>query len=139
MGLDMSCLVGQGYNGASVMSSSKNGVQSKITAQYPNATYVHCRSHVLNLAISSGCTAVTSIRNLFDSVNKLTWFLSGSAKRKGIFLGIAAGTEDDLLDVLTAEEDDDLVESITAIKKESLSQSFALLVGVPEYIHFLLC
>ena len=94
------------------MSSSKNGVQSKIAAQYPNATYVHCRSHVLNLAISSGCTAVTSICNLFDSVNKLTWFLSGSAKRKEIFLGIAAGTEDDLLDALTAEEDDDLVESV---------------------------
>lgn len=81
-GLDTSYPVGQGYDGAAVMSSSKNGVQSKIAAQYPNATYVHCRSHVLNLAISSGCTAVMSIRNLFDNVNKLTWFLSGSAKRK---------------------------------------------------------
>ena len=67
---------------AIVMSSSKNGVQGKIAAQYPNATYVHCHSHFLNLAISSGCTAVTSIHNLFDNVNKLTWFLSGSAKRK---------------------------------------------------------
>ena len=79
-GLDMSCLVGQGYDGASVMSSSNNGVQAKVKVLYPNATYVHCRSHVLNLAISSGCTAVASIRNLFDSIHKLTWFLSGSAK-----------------------------------------------------------
>ena len=39
--LDMACLVGQGYDGAAVMSSSKNGVQSKIPAQYPNATYIH--------------------------------------------------------------------------------------------------
>ena len=31
-------LVGQGYDGASVMSSSKNGVQAKIKALYPNAT-----------------------------------------------------------------------------------------------------
>ena len=54
-GLDMSYLVGQGYDGASVVSSSKNGMQAKVAAQYPNATYVHCRSHVLNLAISSGC------------------------------------------------------------------------------------
>ena len=52
-GLDMACLVGQRYDGAAVMSSSKNGVQSKIAAKYPNATYVHCRSHVLNLAIYS--------------------------------------------------------------------------------------
>ena len=36
-GLDMSCLVGQGYDGAAVMSSSKNGVQAKIAAQYPSA------------------------------------------------------------------------------------------------------
>jgi hypothetical protein len=54
-GLDMSCLVGQGYDGAAVMSSSKNGVQGKIAAQYPNATYVHCRSHVLNIEWMYSC------------------------------------------------------------------------------------
>lgn len=78
---------------------------SKMDAE--SATYIHCRSHILNLTISSGCTAVMSIRNLFDNVNKLTWFLSGSAKRKEIFLEIAVDIEDDLLDILTAEEDDD--------------------------------
>ena len=45
-GLDLTSLVAQGYDGAAVMSSSKNGVQCKITEKYPNATYVHCRSHV---------------------------------------------------------------------------------------------
>lgn len=79
-GLDMSYLVAQGYDGASVMSSGKNGVQAKIRVKYPNATYVHCRSHVLNLAVSSGCKDVPPIRNLFDSVEKLTWFLSGSGR-----------------------------------------------------------
>ena len=76
-GLDLACLVGQGYDGATVMSSSKNGVQSKIKEKCPNATYVHCRSHV---AIASGCRNIPPVRNLFDSVEKLTWFLSGSAK-----------------------------------------------------------
>lgn len=78
-GLDMSCLVAQGYDGASVMSSSKNGVQAKVAAQYPNATYVHCRSQVLNLPIYGECKSVPSICNLFDNVGKLTWFLSASA------------------------------------------------------------
>ncbi len=64
------------------MSSAKNGVQAKIRQKHP---YVHCRSHVLNLAISSGCNSVAPIRNLFDNVEKVTWFLSGSAKRKEIF------------------------------------------------------
>ena len=59
------------------MSSSKNRVQAKIAEKYPHAKYIHCRSHVLNLAISNSCTSVPSIRNLFDDVQKLTWFLSG--------------------------------------------------------------
>ena len=113
----MSCLVALGYDGASVMSSSKNGVQAKVKEVYPNATYVHCRSHVLNLAVSSGCQSVPPIRNLFDSVEKLTWFLSGSAKRKATFLETASreGGEQQLLELLI--DDDNTSESAQAIKE----------------------
>ena len=45
-GFNMSRLVGQRYDGAS---SSRNGVQAKVAEKYPNARYVHCRSHVSNL------------------------------------------------------------------------------------------
>ena len=102
-GMDMTGLVAQGYDGASVMSSAKNGVQAKVKEKYPNVTYVHCRSHVLNLAVSTGCNNVSAIRNVFDSVEKLTWFLGGSAKRKEIFLEIASSCRGDaqLLDMLT--------------------------------------
>ena len=125
--LDTSYIVGQGYNGAALMSSSKNGVWSKI-AQYPNATYVHCCFHVFNLALSNECTAVMSIRNPFDSV-KLTWFLSDSGK---ILLEITADADDDLLDPLTAEQDDDLGELSAAIKVlKCLSISFVP-YGLPE-------
>ena len=117
-GLNMSCLVAQGYDGASVMSSSKNGVQAKVKEVYPNATYVHCRSHVLNLAVSSGCQSVPPIRNLFDSVEKLTWFLSGSAKRKATFLETASreGGEQQLLELLI-DDDNIASESAQAIKE----------------------
>lgn len=87
-GLNMDNLVGQGYDGAAVMSSKKHGVQGIIQRQYTNAVFVHCRSHVMALAISSGCSGCKSVpqmRNLFDQVEKITWFLSGSAKRKEIF------------------------------------------------------
>ena len=73
-GLNMGNLVGQGYDGAATMSPSKNGVQAKIRNHYKNATYVHCRSHVLALALAAGCKQVTEIQNLFDNVGKLTWF-----------------------------------------------------------------
>ena len=73
-GLNMGNLVGQGYDGAATMSPSKNDVQAKIRNHYKNATYVHCRSHVLALALAAGCKQVTEIQNLFDNVGKLTWF-----------------------------------------------------------------
>ncbi|XP_028395696.1 52 kDa repressor of the inhibitor of the protein kinase-like [Dendronephthya gigantea] len=38
-GLDLTALVGQGYDGASVMSGSKNGLHKKVTDHYPNAVY----------------------------------------------------------------------------------------------------
>lgn len=119
-GLHMSGLVGQGYDVASVMSSSRNGVQSKVAEKYPNTMYVHCRSHVLNLAMSSGCKAVQSIQDLFD-VSKLTRFLSGSAKRKEIFFQTAAATDDsELLSALVecADEDEE-DESAKTLGEES--------------------
>ena len=119
-GLDMSKLVAQGYDDANVMSGSKNGVQAHIRRKYPNVEYVHCRSHVLNLAISTGCTSVPPIRNLFDSVERLTWFLSGSAKRKAMFLEVSAAHKYDsqLIELLTdpaLSDDDNLSESTKSI------------------------
>jgi len=80
-GFNMSGLVGQGYDGAS---SSRNGVQAKVAEKYPNTRYVQCRSHVLNLAISSGYKAVRSIQNLFD-VSKLSGFSVAAPKGKKHF------------------------------------------------------
>ena len=92
------------------MSSSKNRVQAKIAKVFPNVTYVHCRSHVLNLAISSSCTSVPSICNRFTQVHALTWFLTGSAKRKEVFLEIAScnnSKDQQLLDFLKIGDEDD--------------------------------
>lgn len=94
-GLNLSNLVGQGYDGASVMSSPKNGVNGIIARQYPKALFVHCRSHNLALVVSSSCKAVPHIRNLFDDVQQITWFISGSAKRKFIFETALADNLDD--------------------------------------------
>ena len=44
-------------------------------------------------------------------------------KEKETFLEFAADAEDDLLEILTAEEDDDLAESVTAIKKGAKRKS----------------
>ena len=45
-------LVAQSYDGAAVMSSALNGVQSKTKNVYPQTLFVHCYTHVLNLVLS---------------------------------------------------------------------------------------
>ena len=74
----MRALVGQGYDGTNVMSGSKNGLQKKVSDAYPNDIYVHCRSHVLNLAVAGACTGIDSVWDLFDNVAKITSFFGRS-------------------------------------------------------------
>ncbi|XP_062503905.1 52 kDa repressor of the inhibitor of the protein kinase-like [Corticium candelabrum] len=105
--LDIGLLRGQGYDGASVMSGRASGVSTRILQQQPRAFYQHCRSHKLNLVIASSCKQVPQIRDMFDSVGALTWFLGGSPKRKSIlsrYLKI-----DDISEYLTAEFDEENV------------------------------
>lgn len=68
LGLDMSNLVGQGYDGAGNMSGQFNGVQSKIRQKYPKAMFVHCAAHKLNLALSSALS-ISSVRNSLGVIN----------------------------------------------------------------------
>jgi len=46
-------IVGQGYNGVSVMSGRENAVKALICCVCLNALFVHCQSHYINLSIWS--------------------------------------------------------------------------------------
>jgi hypothetical protein len=50
-GIEVSNMVGQGYDGAAAMSGEKNGVQKHVRDLCPSAAYVHCSSHSLNLCL----------------------------------------------------------------------------------------
>ena len=86
-GLDLTTLVGQGYDGAAVMSGSKNGVHKKVSDSYPNAIYVHCRSHVLNLALAGGLAQALILFRICLTMAKITSFLGDGAKRKYVYRG----------------------------------------------------
>ena len=47
LGLSLSELGGQGYDGASTMSGHKSGVQARIQEKQPKAVYTHCAAHSL--------------------------------------------------------------------------------------------
>ncbi|CAG2255405.1 unnamed protein product [Mytilus edulis] len=101
-GLPLQKLRGQGYDGASVMSGHVSGVQQCIREPSPDAPFVHCKSHNLNLVVTQSCKDVRQIRNLMSSVGQMTWFLCASHKRKTILNSFTGNTKlvDDMLEGL---------------------------------------
>jgi len=75
LGLDARNMVGQGYDGAAAMSGRFKGVQSIIREDHPQALYVHCSSHVLNLALSHSCM-IPAIRNTIGTIKSIGNFLT---------------------------------------------------------------
>lgn len=75
LGIESENIVGQGYDGASAMSGQFNGVQANIKKVLPNALYVHCSSHSLNLAVSDSCSTPL-IRNCLGVMNKVYAFFN---------------------------------------------------------------
>ncbi|KAF5281756.1 hypothetical protein FQR65_LT14551 [Abscondita terminalis] len=84
LGLSLSNLRGQGYDGAANMSGCFNGVQSHILSLQSKALYTHCSSHCLNLAICKA-SSVTSIKNAIGVIQSVTTFCRESPKRIELF------------------------------------------------------
>lgn len=80
LGINCDNLVGQGYDGAASMKGSFNGVQALIRKKYPEALYIHCSSHSLNLALCHACD-IPDIRNCIGTVKAVGNFIRSSSKR----------------------------------------------------------
>lgn len=83
--LDPALIVSQGYDGASVMSRSCSGVQQRIKMIAPNATYVHCYAHCLNLALVDCVRNVQDTSEFFALMELLYVFMS-SSKAQALYL-----------------------------------------------------
>ena len=95
LGLPMSNLRGQGYDGASVMSGSINGVSTQIKAMERRALYIHCCAHSLNLALQDATRSCTLIRDALDFVRELVYFVNASPLRSRVFDEIKASNPDE--------------------------------------------
>jgi len=80
-GIDIKKARGQAYDGGSNMSGKMNGSQALIKQTVPQALYVHCNSHLLNLAIMKSCS-LPAIRNMVDLLNSIFLFFDLSPKRQ---------------------------------------------------------
>lgn len=74
-------LVAQCYDGASVMSGHLNGLQAKIKETAPQAVFVHCLAHRLNLVLKQSVTKISKCRIFFASIGGMPSFFRHSAKR----------------------------------------------------------
>ncbi|KAE9522499.1 hypothetical protein AGLY_017092 [Aphis glycines] len=72
---------GQGYDGAAVMSGSLTGVQKRIRAIVPNATFVHCCPHNINLIICDAAKSTRKVLSFFETVQDIYNFFSSSSLR----------------------------------------------------------
>ncbi|XP_067207916.1 uncharacterized protein [Linepithema humile] len=87
-------MVGQAYDGASVMSGGKNGVHILLRkaisqeSQQAFAPYVHCPPHQLNLVLNHAAEKCASIQTLcfFGNVQKCYGFFADSPQRRWAML-----------------------------------------------------
>ena len=76
-GLDAkSHLVGQGYDGASVMSGANKGEQKRVRDYASLAIYIHCYAHRLNLILVDCCESNQAAVEFFALSEKLYVFTS---------------------------------------------------------------
>ena len=78
-------MVSQGYDGASVMSGSCTGVQQRIKAVAPNAIYVHCYAHCLNLALVD-CVRNVQEASEFFALMELLYVFTSSTKAHVLYI-----------------------------------------------------
>ena len=66
----------QGYDGAAVMSGSKNGVQSKIRKDHPSAGYIHYIARKLNLVLVQACKVNRMVNSFLLTLETMYCFFA---------------------------------------------------------------
>ncbi|XP_056145441.1 kelch-like protein 41a isoform X1 [Lampris incognitus] len=74
-------VVAQCYDGAAVVASGLNAVQAKIKEKIPQALFVHCYAHSLNLVMSQGTAKIKECKVFFSHLGGLAAFFTKSAIR----------------------------------------------------------
>ncbi|XP_028081111.1 zinc finger MYM-type protein 1-like [Camellia sinensis] len=84
LGLSISRLRGQGYDGASNMQGEFSGLKTLILKKNPCAYYVHCLAHQLQLALVVVTKNHNQIALLFTLVSNVVSVVGASCKRRDI-------------------------------------------------------
>ena len=74
-------LIAQSYDGAANMAGNMNGVQALIKSTHPEALFIHCHAHVLNLVLSQSMNSLSECKIFFSTLSGIAAFFSRSTKR----------------------------------------------------------
>ncbi len=66
------------------MRGATAGVQRKMQAVYPNARYIHCYAHQLNLIMQQATSHIPKVRIFFSDLGGFASFFSRSPKRTDV-------------------------------------------------------
>ena len=66
--LDVRKMGGLGFDGASIMSGAKSGVQLRVGFHTPSTLYVHCRCHQLQLASLHAADEHNEVKRMFGTL-----------------------------------------------------------------------
>lgn len=88
-GLNISHIRGQCFDGAANMAGAKKGLSAIILNQNPQAVYMHCNSHILNLSIVSACKD-NVIQAVLARMTQVAIFINYSPKRENLLEHIVA-------------------------------------------------
>jgi len=86
--LDINKCVAECYDGASVMSGCFTGVQTRIQSIVPQAIYIHCYAHRLNLCLVHTLNSISGISEFFQTVQGIYKFIMNSQNRYELYVEI---------------------------------------------------
>ena len=82
--LQVSKIVGMGFNGASIFSGKKTGVQTRIKKLAPHALFVHCHCYLLQLTCVQAANSTNGIKHVYVTLTALWKFFHYSPKRASV-------------------------------------------------------
>ena len=77
-GIDLNDCRGQAYDNAAVMSGVRTGVQKRILKINPQAQFIDCENHSLNLACVHAAEVHPTVVTFFGIMDKIFVFFSSS-------------------------------------------------------------
>lgn len=74
-------LIAQTYDGGSVMAGQHGGLQKLIKDEFPQAMFIHCYAHQLNLILQQSLNHIKECKVFFQTLSGFASFFSKSPKR----------------------------------------------------------